>query len=131
MPRYFVRPVLAALLSIGFAACEGPMGPAGSPGPGTRLVLNGTVDQFGEAVIDLPAEAGTIDSPPAVTCYLSEIGQEWFIVSLDSDSDTDVETDTDFFGFSACLLGQSTGGSLSVVLIGVPPTWLFRVVVIY
>lgn len=107
------------------------MGPAGAPGPGTRLVLNGTVDQFGEAEITLPAEAGTLDSPPAVTCYLSETGQEWIIVSLDSDSDTDVETGTDFFGVSACLLGQSTGGSLSVVLVGVPSAWLFRVVVIY
>jgi hypothetical protein len=130
MPRYAVR-LLTAFLSIGLAACEGPMGPAGAPGPGTRLVLNGTVDQSGEAEIILPVEAGTIDSPPAVTCYLSESGQEWIIVSLDSDSDTDVETGTDFFGISACLLGQSTGGSLSVVLIGVPPTWLFRVVVIY
>ena len=130
MLRYSVGS-LVALLSIALAACEGPMGPAGAPGPGTRLVLNGTVVPFGEAEIALPAEAGTLDSPPAVTCYLSETGQEWIIVSLDSDSDTDVETGTDYFGVSACLLGQSTGGGLSIVLVGVPPAWLFRVVVIY
>jgi hypothetical protein len=107
------------------------MGPAGAPGPGTRLVLNGTVDASGEATVDLPAEAGTIDSPPAVTCYLSETGTQWLIISLDSDSDTDVETGTDFFGVSACLLGQSTDGNLNVAIVGVPPDWLFRVVVIY
>ena len=107
------------------------MGPAGAPGPGTRLVLNGTTDDFGEAVVDLPAEAGTLEEPPAVTCYLSEDGLGWFIVTLDSDSDTDVETATDFFAVSACLLEQGTAGNLTVAIVGVPPTWLFRVVVIY
>ena len=108
------------------------MGPAGAPGPGTRLVLNGTTDQFGEAQIDLPAEAGTVDSPPAVTCYIAEpAGQDWYIISFDSDSDTDVDTSTDFFGVSACVLTQVTGGSLSVIILGVPSAWLFRVVVIY
>ena len=107
------------------------MGPAGAPGPGTRLVLNGTTDQFGEAEINLPPEAGTLDSPPAVTCYLSETGQEWIIISLDSDSDTDVDTMTDFFGVSACLLAPATGGGLSVIILGVPSSWMFRVVVIY
>jgi hypothetical protein len=107
------------------------MGPAGAPGPGTRLVLNGTTDQFGEAEIALPAEAGTIDSPPAVSCYLSQTGVEWLIISFDTDSDTDTDTTTDFFAVTACLLAQSTGGGLSVVILGVPPSWMFRVVVVY
>lgn len=131
MQRFCVRLAVAVLLSIGVAACEGPMGPAGAPGPGTRLVLNGTTDQFGEAQIDLPAEAGTIESPPAVTCYLSQTGLEWLIISFDTDSDTDTDTTTDFFGVTACLLSQSTGGSLSVVILGVPASWMFRVVVVY
>ena len=131
MQRFCVRLAVAVLLSIGVAACEGPMGPAGAPGPGTRLVLNGTTDQFGEAQIDLPAEAGTLESPPAVTCYLSQTGLEWLIISFDTDSDTDTDTTTDFFGVTACLLSQSTGGSLSVVILGVPASWMFRVVVVY
>ena len=87
MQRFCVRLAVAVSLWIGMAACEGPMGPAGAPGPGTRLVLNGTTDQFGEAEIALPAEAGTIDSPPAVSCYLSQTGAEWLIISFDTDSD--------------------------------------------
>jgi hypothetical protein len=107
------------------------MGPAGAPGPGTRLVLNGTTDQFGEAQIDLPVEAGTLDSPPAITCYVSTTGQDWFVIALDVDSDTDVETDTDIFAVSACVLSQSNGGSLSLVIFGFPPSLMFRVVVVY
>jgi hypothetical protein len=130
MPRTSVR-LLAALLSIGLAACEGPMGPAGAPGPGTRIVLNGTTDVNGEAVVDLPAEAGTIESPPAVTCYMSGTGQAWVIVGFDTDSDTDVESGTDNNFLTACLLDEGTSGNLIVVLLGVPTGWFFRVVVVY
>ena len=38
---------------------------------------------------------------------------------------------TYFFAVTACLLAQSTGGGLSVVILGVPPSWMFRVVVVY
>jgi hypothetical protein len=130
MPRTSVR-LLAALLSIGLAACEGPMGPAGAPGPGTRIVLNGTTDVNGEAVVDLPAEAGTIESPPAVTCYMSGTGQAWVIVGFDTDSDTDVESGTDNNFLTACQLDEGTSGNLIVVLLGVPTGWFFRVVVVY
>ncbi|MGE0161078.1 MAG: hypothetical protein AB7T31_16905 [Gemmatimonadales bacterium] len=131
MKRFFVGMVVAGSLSMGIAACEGPMGPAGVPGPGTRLVLNGTTDDFGEAAVDLPAEAGTIDSPPAVTCYLSGTGQAWIVLGFDTDSDTDVEAGTDNNFLTACLLDQGTGGNLIVAVVGAPVGWFFRVVVIY
>lgn len=107
------------------------MGPAGAPGPGTRLVLNGTVDPFGEAEIALPSEAGTLESPPAITCYLSGTGQAWIIVGFDTDSDTDVESGTDNNFLTACLIDEDTSGNLIVVVVGAPTDWFFRVVVVY
>jgi hypothetical protein len=130
MPRTSVR-LFTALLSIGLAACEGPMGPAGTPGPGTRIVLNGTTDANGEAVVDLPAEAGTIESPPAITCYLSGTGQAWIIVGFDTDSDTDVASGTDNNFLTACLIDEGTTGNLIVVIVGAPTGWFFRVVAVY
>ena len=135
MMRPFVRTPVglfgAACLVVGIGACEGPMGPAGAPGPGTRLVLNGTTDDVGEAEVALPAEAGTMDSPPAVTCYLSGTGIAWIVVGFDTDSDTDVESGTDVSYITACILDQDTAGNLLVAIVGAPVGWLFRVVVVY
>lgn len=125
--RFFV----AACLAVGVGACEGPMGPPGAPGPGTRLVLDGTTDDVGEAEVALPAEAGTMDSPPAVTCYLSGTGQAWLVIGFDTDSDTDVGAGTDVSYVTACILDQDTAGNLLVAIVGAPVGWLFRVVVIY
>jgi hypothetical protein len=131
MQRLPVRLAAAVGLAVALSACEGPTGPIGPPGPGTRLVLNGTTDTNGEAVVDLPSEAGTIADPPAVTCYLSGTGDAWLIIGFDTDTDTDAETATDNNFLTACILDQATGGNLIVAIVGAPVNWQFRVVVIY
>jgi hypothetical protein len=131
MKRSDVRLGVAACLVTALAACEGPMGPPGAPGPGTRIVLNGTTDSTGEAVVDLPTEAGTLDSPPAITCYLSGTGDAWLIIGFDTDTDTDVEAGTNGSFLTACILDRNTAGNLIVAIVGAPVDWLFRVVVVY
>jgi hypothetical protein len=131
MQRLSVRLAVTVCLAAMLAACEGPMGPAGIPGPGTRLVLNATANNAGTAVVNLPPEAGTLDDPPVVACYISSNGQFWSIIAFDSDSDTDVETGTDFAGFFGCFLDQGPGNTILVVAEPIPPGWLLRVVVVY
>jgi len=131
MERSFVRLGVVACFVSALVACEGPMGPPGAPGPGTRIVVNGTTDSTGEAVVDLPAEAGTMESPPAITCYLSGTGDAWLIIGFDTDTDTDVEAGTDGNYLTACILDQGTAGNLIVAIVGAPAAWLFRVVAVY
>ena len=131
MQRSHVRLVLGLCLVFGLAACEGPMGPAGASGPGTRLVLDGTANGSGIAAVDLPAEAGTLDDPPVIACYISSNGSSWVIIAFDIDTDTDVETGTDFAGFLGCFLDPGPANNISVVAEGVPPGWLLRVVIVY
>jgi hypothetical protein len=108
------------------------MGPAGSPGPGTRRVLDATVNSSGVASVNLPPEAGTLADPPVVACYFSgDAGVTWAILALDTDTDTDVEAGTDLAGFRGCFLDPGTGGTISVVAEGLVTGWLLRVVVIY
>jgi hypothetical protein len=107
------------------------MGPAGEPGPGTRIVLDGVANSSGVAAVDLPPEAGTLASPPVVACYISNDGSSWIIIAFDSDTDTDVETGTDIAGFVGCFLDPGAQNNISVVVEGVPTGWLFRVVVVY
>ena len=131
MQRSHVRFVVASCLVFGLAACEGPMGPAGAPGPGTRLVLNGTANGSGIASVELPADAGDLTNPPVVACYISSNGASWIIIAFDIDTDTDVETGTNVAGFLGCFLDPGTANNISVVAEGVPPGWLLRVVVVY
>jgi len=108
------------------------MGPPGAPGPGTRLVFDATVTVSGTAIVNLPSEAGTLASPPAVSCYVSgDSGATWAILALDTDTDTDVETSTDFAGFVGCFLDPGPANNISVVAEPLPPGWLLRVVVIF
>lgn len=64
----------------GGGGIPGPQGEAGPPGPGTRLVLSDMLDAAGTGGVDLPGAAGTIDDPPAVSCYVSLDGSVWFVV---------------------------------------------------
>ena len=59
---------IVALLCV-FAACQGPIGPAG---PGTKLVFTGQLDGNGQALVVLPPEAGSLESPPVVSVYTSK-----------------------------------------------------------
>ena len=108
------------------------MGPAGAPGPGTRLVFDATVGASGSATVSLPAEAGSLASPPAISCYVSgNGGTSWAILALDTDTDTDVDTSTDFVGFVGCFLDPGPGNTISVVAEPLPTGWLVRVVIVY
>jgi len=75
--RQRVVPSLVLLLALALGACEGPTGPEGpagpegEPGPGTRVVFSGTTDANGLAIHELPAAAGTLANPPAITCWVS------------------------------------------------------------
>ena len=118
--------VLCALLS----SCEGPLGPegpqgasgpqgrTGDPGPGTRLVFSGTLNSSGAVVVVLPAAAGTLNDPPVISCYISDSGSTWLIIATDVGANIAC-------GFSA------SGGAISVVIVGAPPLWLYRIVVVY
>ena len=113
------------VLALGLAGCEGPAGPvgpagpAGQPGPGTRITLNAVVSASGVASADLPAEAGSLQDPPALTCYLGEPGSTVFlVVGLDTYSEI------------SCGLGQDAMG-LYAGMVGAPPGWTARFVVVY
>ena len=128
-------PALVLLLSVALAACEGsegPTGPAGSAGPtgesgpGTRLVLSGTINvaEAPDTVLviqdqALPPEAGTVANPPAVTCWLSSDGLLWF-QNLLNISDP----------FHCALVASEDQTSLIVLFFGVNG-WQYRVVVVY
>lgn len=106
--RLPAAPTLVLLLSLALAACTGadgptgptgstgPTGPTGVAGPGTRIVLSGTInvpDIADTTVVAifraLPPEAGTANDPPAITCWISPNGVGWlntfcdFLVSED------------------------------------------------
>lgn len=132
------RAILLLPLLVVFG-CEGPMGPAGPAGPagspgtpgaqgpqgpqgpsGIRVLnFRGQANGAGEAFVSLPVEVGTLANPPVLTCYISSTSSgPYLTLSTDTNSQ------------SACGLGQS-GGSLVVVLVGIPPFWHYRVSVAY
>jgi len=122
----------AALLFV--LACEGPVGPEGPPGPtgpagpGTPITFNGTIDANGEALVNLPAQAGTASDPPVVACYVSDQPQGPFlVVSFDSWYDPGQAE----YYFEGCALGTGTSGTLAVAFFGMPPGWYYWVVVVF
>ena len=134
LDRLLTAPTLVLLLSIALAACEGsegptgpagPAGPTGEAGPGTRIVLSGTINvgtQDTALVVQdqaLPPEAGTLADPPAVTCWLSFDGMGWF---------------QELLGISdpvhCALVASENQTSLTVLFLGLNG-WLYRIVVVY
>ena len=120
------------------AACKGPIGPTGPagpqggigptglqgvigpPGPGTRITFSGQLDGLGEVVVTLPAAAGTISDPPALTCYLSDLAAGTYLL---------ISSDT--FSGVACGFGTGGTGTLAVAIIGAPAFWFYAIVVVY
>lgn len=109
-------------------ACEGPVGPMGpagpkgeqgEPGPGTRLVFTATVNSNGEAFAALPAAAGSLSDPPAVTCYVAQQGSSVFLL---------VSVDT--YSGITCGIGTQ-GGVLYAIMVDAPAFWIARFVVVY
>src|SRR5690606_22299475 len=116
-----MRTLLVALALV-LTACEGPMGPEGPPGedgPGTRITYAGRLDAFGEALVSLPAQAGTTQNPPVVSCYISDSSAGPYIV---------IATDTS--SGIVCGLGDSAG-TLAVAIAGAPSNWYYRISVVY
>ncbi len=118
--------ILAVISALGLSmACkgpEGPMGPAGpqgDPGPGTRVTFSGQLDSRGEAAVQLPAEAGSLSAPPAVSCFISSSAAGAFL-----------QVSTDLYSGISCGLVSGSGG-LRVGLIGAPAYWYYRVAVVY
>jgi hypothetical protein len=94
------------------------MGPEGPAGPGTRLVITATLNDSGIAMANLPTEAGTLQNPPGLTCYLSDTPAGPFLV---------IGTDLDG---PVCALGQQ-GGALVAFVSGGAPGWIVQFVVLY
>jgi hypothetical protein len=100
----------------------GSAGPQGPPGVGTRIQLTGTIPSSGDVIVTLPAVAGSAGDLPVYACYVSDDGDPWLLIA-----DGDFTTSGPF-----CAIGTaSSTGALSVVLTGVPPGWLYAVVVVY
>lgn len=120
---FFAHAIACAVVAL-LAACEGaagPMGPPGEPGPGTRLTYDGMLDASGTAVARLPAEAGTLADPPAVTCYVSDSNTGPYIA---------IATDT-YAGTTCGLARDAARNALAVAITGAPAGWYYRIVVIY
>lgn len=117
----------SAIILLLTVACEGPagpMGPAGQegpegdPGPGTLVVRSAIVASDGSAAVALPAAAGSLSNPPALTCYLSETSAGPFLI-----------IGTDLAG-PVCGLVQNTG-NLVAIIVEAPPGWLARFAAVY
>lgn len=127
MPRRRSTLMCLILFSTLCAGCEGaagatgptgPTGPAGTPGPGTRVVLSATVASNGTATVTLPAAAGTMQNPPALTCYIGPQGATSYLV-----------VGTDLSGPTCGLV--ASGGSLAARVIGAVPGWAALFAVVY
>ena len=129
MPRPFC--LIATLALVLATACkgadgatgpegpQGPAGPAGEEGPGTRITFTGVIGTSGGAVAVLPPAAGTAANLPALACYISEDGQTWLVLAVDTNAD------------AACGIGANAAGQLAAVMTGVPVGWRYTFVVVY
>lgn len=119
------RILVLALLPLGLAACEGPTGPEGPPGPpgapgdGARLTFVGVLDDAGWGEILLPQEAGTMDDPPMLTCYIADDDWYWYVVN------------TDFENEIYCVIEEENGRLYAVLDAQILAGWRFALVVMY
>lgn len=121
--RFPLRAVaFAILVPLGVGACDGPVGPPGPEGPpgqGTTLSFVGVLDEFGWGEVLLPAEAGTIDDPPQLSCYVAEDDWYWYVIN------------TDLTNEIYCLLEEDQGGLYAVLDAEHLAGWWFAFVVVY
>lgn len=104
--------VLLVMGCAGADGATGPQGPQGTAGatgprgPGTRLQYSGNLDASGAVQRSLPLEAGTLGSPPTVTCYHATFpAGQWLVVGGISATST-----------GRCGIGQQSTGALYVYL---------------
>ena len=120
------------------SACAGDMGPTGPQGlPGEAgpqgvqgvvgpagqsfqyFIGHDVIDGAGRGDIGLPADAGTKDKPPLVTCYLGDGSGAWLVIG------TDVSA-----GGATCGIVWAVD-SWYAVMLNAPPGWIFRVVAVW
>lgn len=97
--------------SVGPQGPAGPTGPTGEQGPqGERSaphIVTATVGSDGTATAALPG--GTIETPPAITCYVREPGDPgWVVLATSRDS--------------VCALIE-VDGVLTAAVAGLPSGW--------
>ena len=120
-----MRLLLLLVLLIGCTGDIGPTGPQGAQGnqgpagPGTRLTFSGQLNFLGFAVVLLPTEVGTIQDPPAVTCYISDRQAGPYVILASETTSAE-----------RCQIQQNLAGRLEVGLVAAPFLY-YRVVVIY
>ena len=109
----------------GAEGAKGPEGPAGEAGPGTRVVLTGTIAAAGSVIVQLPVDAGTIEQPPAVACYVGSTSSPnvWLVVASAPSTS----------GLPSCGLTASsrTARPISAAIINAQPGSPFAIVVVY
>jgi hypothetical protein len=132
--------VLALLVPLGMAACEGPVGPTGPPGPpgatgptgppgpqgpqgppGEATVFRfvGVLDETGWGEVLLPEEAGTMDDPPLLICYIADDDWYWYTIN------------TDFANEIYCVIEEENGRLYAVLDAISLAGWRFAFLVIY
>lgn len=110
------------LVPLALVACDGPIGPAGPPGPpgdASRFSYIGVLDASGYGELLLPVEAGTIDDPPLLNCYVAEDTWYWYVIN------TDLENEI------YCLLEEEEGRLYAVLEAAHLAGWWFAFVVVY
>lgn len=119
--RQFVSVILLAFVPF-LWGCEGPMGPegpqgpAGEDGPGTRVVYTGQLDENGEATAGPLPDELSLDDPPTLTCYVSDVPQGPYWVASDEDN---------------CGIELDGQGDLWIFMASGPAEWYYRFVVVY
>jgi hypothetical protein len=114
--------VLALILPLAAAACEGPTGPrgpTGPPGEATRFTHIGVLDQTGWGEVLLPAAAGTMEDPPLLSCYVADDTWYWYVIHTDFDNDI------------FCVIEEENGRLYAVLDAPTLAGWWFAFVVIY
>ncbi len=113
---------LAFLLPLAALACDGPVGPPGPPGPPgevNRFTYMDILDETGWGEVLLPAEAGTIDDPPHLTCYIADDVWYWYVIN------------TDFENEIFCVLEEENGQLYAVLDAIHLAGWWFAFVVVW
>jgi len=120
--------ILAVMVPFVIAACEGPVGPRGpegppgppgAPGDAARFTYVDILDETGWGEVLLPVEAGTMDDPPLLTCYIADDDWYWYVIN------------TDFANEIYCVIEEEAGRLYAVLDAESLAGWWFAFVVVY
>lgn len=114
------RLVIAALLCTALAAC-GILDSTGT----NQMVITGQFDTYGSARIELPPKAGSLDNPPTMTLYVSNLIQGPFYVWTPEPIRT-------FYGDEIAITRSNDHSHLIIVIATSDlDGWYYRLVVVY